>query len=206
MTSEDRREQIITIAAQLFSRKGFNGTTTKEIAEEVGVSEAIIFRHFQTKQELYYAILEHNVEKCLNQLWSKSEAAMQRKDDRAVFHSLAQEILEMHRTDTNLLRLLFYCALEGHELAKTFFDTTARLAYEPIAAYIKQRMDDGIFREIDTIVAARTFFSLVMHRAIVRELFQDSLWQKRTSSEAATEITDIFLLGLVANNARDSQL
>jgi TetR/AcrR family transcriptional regulator len=34
----------------LFSKKGFRGTTTKEIAQAAGVSEAIIFRHFETKE------------------------------------------------------------------------------------------------------------------------------------------------------------
>src|SRR5688572_17283229 len=85
ISSEDRRDQIINVAAQLFSQKGFNGTTTKEIAEQAGVSEAIIFRHFQTKQELYSAILDVKVSYCLNQLWSSSEDFMRKKDDRGVF-------------------------------------------------------------------------------------------------------------------------
>src|SRR5205085_192912 len=57
MSAEDRRNQIVEIAAELFSQKGFRGTTTKEIAERAGVSEAIIFRHFATKDDLYAAIL-----------------------------------------------------------------------------------------------------------------------------------------------------
>ncbi len=50
MSGEDRRRQIVRIAMQQFSEKGFNGVTTKEIAARAGVSEAIIFRHFATKQ------------------------------------------------------------------------------------------------------------------------------------------------------------
>src|SRR5437879_1710158 len=106
-TSEDRREQIITIAAQLFSRKGFNGTTTKEIAEKADVSEAIIFRHFPNKQELYSAILDYKSSECMKQLWQSCEEPMRRKDDRAVFIAIASEILENHRNDPTLLRLLF---------------------------------------------------------------------------------------------------
>src|SRR5216684_1365201 len=107
-SSVDRREQIITIAAQLFSRKGFNGTTTKEIAEKAEVSEAIIFRHFPSKQELYSAILDYKSSECMKQLWLSSEAALRRKDDRGVFIAIACEILENHRNDPTLLRLLFY--------------------------------------------------------------------------------------------------
>ena len=44
---------------RLFSERGFRGTTTKEIAQAAGVSEAIIFRHFATKEDLYTAIIDH---------------------------------------------------------------------------------------------------------------------------------------------------
>ena len=57
MPADARREQILQTAVTLFSQRGFKGTTTKEIAKAAGVSEAIIFRHFATKDELYGAIL-----------------------------------------------------------------------------------------------------------------------------------------------------
>ena len=59
MAGEERRLQILRIAVRLFSQHGFRGTTTKEIAQAAGVSEAMVFRHFATKEELYTAILDH---------------------------------------------------------------------------------------------------------------------------------------------------
>src|ERR1035437_1511934 len=56
----DRRLQLVETALDFFSRKGFGGTTTKEIAAAAGVTEAIIFRHFPTKQDLYNAVLDHH--------------------------------------------------------------------------------------------------------------------------------------------------
>ena len=50
-----RRQDILTAAERLFSQKGFNGTTTKELAANAGVHEAILFRHFKNKRELYRA-------------------------------------------------------------------------------------------------------------------------------------------------------
>ena len=58
MAGEERRLQILRVAVTLFSQKGFRGTTTKEIATAAGVSEAMVFRHFANKRELYAAILE----------------------------------------------------------------------------------------------------------------------------------------------------
>src|SRR5688572_516282 len=59
MCADDRRHQIVQVAMRLFSERGFRGTTTKEIAQAAGVSEAIIFRHFATKEDLYTAIIDH---------------------------------------------------------------------------------------------------------------------------------------------------
>ncbi|HXF04417.1 MAG TPA: helix-turn-helix domain-containing protein, partial [Blastocatellia bacterium] len=44
LSAADRRLQIVRTAMDLFARKGFDGTTTKEIAQASGVTEAIIFR------------------------------------------------------------------------------------------------------------------------------------------------------------------
>src|SRR6516162_7705708 len=58
LSSGDRRQQLIRTAVELFSRHGFSGTRTKDIAAACGVSEAILFRHFATKEDLYRAILD----------------------------------------------------------------------------------------------------------------------------------------------------
>ncbi len=56
LDSEARRRRIVEAALPLFARKGFAGTTTKEIAEAAEVSEALLFKHFPTKAALYGAI------------------------------------------------------------------------------------------------------------------------------------------------------
>src|SRR5207245_10908867 len=52
----ERQASIIAAAAALFAQKGFNGTTTREIAKNAGISEALPFKHFPTKRALYAAI------------------------------------------------------------------------------------------------------------------------------------------------------
>jgi AcrR family transcriptional regulator len=56
MSSEDRRTAIIRTARRVFVEKGFHRTTTRELAEAVGVSEALLFKHFPSKEALYSAI------------------------------------------------------------------------------------------------------------------------------------------------------
>jgi AcrR family transcriptional regulator len=56
LSAEERRTSIIRAVRHLFANKGFNGTTTRELAEAAGVSEALLFRHFPTKEALFEAI------------------------------------------------------------------------------------------------------------------------------------------------------
>ncbi len=53
MKKEDRRKQIIEAALSVFVEKGFNGTTTLEIAKASKVSEVTLFRYFSSKQEIF---------------------------------------------------------------------------------------------------------------------------------------------------------
>ncbi len=56
MSGEERRAAIIKAVRGVFVEKGFNGTTTRELAKAAGVSEALLFRHFPSKEALYKAI------------------------------------------------------------------------------------------------------------------------------------------------------
>ena len=58
LDSDERRQAIVDAAVPLFARKGFAGTTTRELAETAGISEALLFRHFPSKQLLYREILQ----------------------------------------------------------------------------------------------------------------------------------------------------
>ncbi len=52
-TAEERREQILAASLELFARQGLHGVTTRMIAEAAGMSEALLYRHFRSKDELY---------------------------------------------------------------------------------------------------------------------------------------------------------
>src|SRR5205807_5911022 len=96
MAGEERHLQILRVAMRLFSQHGFRGTTTKEIAHGAGVSEAMVFRHFATKEELYNAILDHKA--CTGTIdpCNLLADAITRKDDRAVFAELARALMQHH--------------------------------------------------------------------------------------------------------------
>src|SRR5262249_33650716 len=156
-----RRQQILAVAVRLFSERGFRGTITKEIAIAAGVSEAMVFRHFATKEELYAAILDHKA--CSGERFEPellAADAIARKDDRGVFESLALGALEHHEKDPQFQRLLLHSALEKHELAQMFFDQIVRRVYEFLGSYIRQRQREGALLEMDPAIVVRAFIGM----------------------------------------------
>ena len=215
MAAEERRLQIVRVAMRLFSERGFRGTTTKEIAHAAGVSEAIIFRHFATKEELYTAIIDFKSCAGLGACPPAAESshpvidtiragvgdAMERRDDREVFRRIALTMMEHHQSDQEFLRLLLYSALEGHQLAQIFWDTNVRVLYEFLGGYIRERQREGAFRNVDPFLVVRAFNGAVIHHSL-----NNILWEKDPArrivnvqaEEAAREFTEILLRGIVA--------
>jgi AcrR family transcriptional regulator len=56
LSSEERRAAILRAVRRVFAEKGFDGTTTRELADAAGVSEALLFKHFPNKEALFSAM------------------------------------------------------------------------------------------------------------------------------------------------------
>src|SRR5438105_15348365 len=91
MHADDRHRQLLRAAIDSFARNGFGGTKTKDIAAAAGVSEAILFRHFATKEDLYHAILDMKDDKGgAEQISRELQAFMDARDDAGLFRYLAK--------------------------------------------------------------------------------------------------------------------
>lgn len=201
MSGDERRAQLLQIAVGLFSEKGFSGTTTREIATQAGISEAMVFRHFANKEELYHAILDHKA--CGGGMkilpWENEllQEKMAEKDDFGFFYSLALNALENHKKDVDFMRLMLHSALEGHGLADMFFERFIARLYEFIGEYIIQRQADGAFREVDPRIIVRAFLGMLIHHSL-----NNLLWDTKrkmldiSKEEAAHEFAVILLNGI----------
>jgi AcrR family transcriptional regulator len=202
MKGDMRRQQILQTAIDLFSKRGFRGTTTKEIANAAGVSEAMVFRHFANKEALYGAILD--TKSCSEGVqrfpWEENEAvkkAIDDKDDYAFFYNMALSAMTKHQSDEGFMRLLFYSALEEHELADRFFKDFIVRVYDFIGGYIKQRQRDGAFREIEPRVAVRAYLGMLIHHSLNNILWdRDRKILKITNEKAAGNFAEILLGGI----------
>lgn len=207
MKADDRRAQILETAVDLFGKKGFSGTTTKEIARAAGVSEAIIFRHFATKDDLWLAIIDAKA--CVDPLhrfpWegnSLLQEAIWNKDDFKVFYELGLQAMTKHQADEGFMRLLFYSALEEHELAERFFGDFVEKIYEFISTYIKSRQKDGAMCDVNPRVVVRAFLGMLIHHSL-----NNILWDKKkrllkiSNEEAAKNFAEILLYGVLTRTS-----
>lgn len=196
-SAAQRRTQILDVAMRLFAQQGFQGTTTREIAEAASVNEAIIFRHFPTKDDLYWAVIEHKIQ------GSNGREHLRDRLDRAagdldVFAAIAQQILDRQARDTTMSRLLLFSGLENHRLAQRLFRTYIAEYFETLANHIRQRIHEGEFRDIDPLLAARGFLGMVVYHSWVQELFGGKRFQKFDNQQVSRTLADIWLAGMLA--------
>jgi TetR/AcrR family transcriptional regulator len=184
---EERRRQIVREAMRCFSAKGFRGTTTRDIAACVGITEAALYRYFPSKEALYAAIIDEKI--AAPDPVEALEPAARAGDDRAVFEGLARGFLETGSADPSFLRILLYTGLEGHELSAPFFERRIRRLREFVAGYIARRTREGAFRAVDPMLAARAFLGMVVDYLIVREIFG----QREAYPEGVERVADTFV-------------
>lgn len=193
-SAADRRRQIMDVAVKLFARQGFNGTTTRQVAQAAGVTEALIFRHFPSKEDLYWAVIDS---KCS----AVGQRELQRRlasggDDRQVFTAIAEDIVRRRSQDPGLIRLLLFTGLEHHRLSDRFFRTHVARYYQMLAQHIRRRIACGAFRRVEPLLAARGFLGMIGHYLMMQELFGAGLHQKLPAREAVAVLTDIWLEGM----------
>lgn len=198
MAGDERRQQLLQVAMRLFSEKGFSGTTTKEIAQSAGVSEATVFKHFSNKDELYSAILDQKAcDRDFANPFEKIADHIAAKDDFGVFYTMALNALDKHDQDEDFLRLMMHSALEGHDLARIFFENFVFEVYEFLGSYISQRQADGAFREVEPRVVVRSFIGMFVHHSLNNILWdRERKILKITNEEAAREFATIILQGI----------
>src|SRR5262245_8094489 len=194
MSKDTKRQEILKSAMELFAKNGFRGTTTRDLAAQAGVNEAIIFRHFNTKQELYRAILEEKVNQSRDSHYAELERLAEAGDDRKFLETLGHKFLDRHENDSTFMRLLLFSALEGHELSEMFLASIA--GRDPLATYFERRIAQGAVRKMDPHLAARAFIGMFVCYVQMQEIFGQKRTQTFDRNEVVHTFVSLFLAGM----------
>jgi TetR/AcrR family transcriptional regulator len=195
LRAQERRNQLLRFAKQLFSERGFENTTTKAIAAAAGVSEAIVFRHFASKEELYTKILDCKADEIGIKTWAAElRSFASREDDEALVLSVVKHILDADRKDPQFRKLMFQAALSRHPLHKI---TAQRLLplHRFLYSYVKKRQQQGVFHKCNTRLAVHAIIGVPSYFGLAKILFGvDDL--KLPEEQIASSLTRLIIGGL----------
>ncbi|MBX3348107.1 MAG: TetR/AcrR family transcriptional regulator [Nitrospira sp.] len=187
-----RQASLISAAASLFAAIGFRGTTTKPITLAAGVSETLLFKHFPTKHALYSVLLSEKTH--YSGLQESLEEAAAKREDKRLFMLLANYRIRKG-ADPILFRLLLFSALESHAMSDMFFQQQYRIFHDRLSGYIRQRIDEGAYRLVDPVLAARAFFGIIVHHRLLHDIL--GLPMHLSHETAVEEYASLFLNGLI---------
>lgn len=143
--------RIVEAAVQLFSRQGFRGTTTREIAHLADVNEATLFRYYPRKIDLFWAAADSR----LNRL--KLSGDLQRglavdADPKDVIPKIVAFILESVLEQPELMRLVYVAGFELNAADRILGEHLAPI-FDSINSYFRRCATKGIIEDFDPAVA-----------------------------------------------------
>jgi AcrR family transcriptional regulator len=172
-----RRAQILEAALGLFARQGFDGTSTKQIAQSAGIAEGLIFHYFPTKAQLLTAVLEthHSFAGELGALLA--EAADQPAS--VVLTRLAAGWFGTLRREAAITAVLFSTAQTNPEVGAALRALIAE-GIARLAAYLQRRVQAGELRaDLPVESGAHMFFASLMIFFLTHRLLPTDEWQPR---------------------------
>jgi TetR/AcrR family transcriptional repressor of mexJK operon len=163
--SQEKRDSIITAAADLFKEKGY-AASMDEIAARAGVSKQTLYGHLEDKTALYRACAA---------TWQKHylDSIDEKKSLEETLRSLASKLLlKLLSSDTVVLhRLLIQQASQFPDLAGLHDELGPRHTIELFADYFKRQMAAGKLRRAEPVLAAEDFVALTVGQLRIRRLF-----------------------------------
>ncbi len=194
-------ERIVAAAVQLFSRQGFQGTSTREIARLADVNEGTLFRHFARKIDLFWAAVHSQVVRV--RLGRELERAL--ADDIAptnVFPLLFEFIITVAFYHSELMRLLQFSALELRPGAERVFRDELGPLFDSVTAYLERCVERGAIRPVDTFMTTVALVTTVTAHGGLHDLLTGNTLPFATSQEAITAYSNFWLTALVPEAAR----
>ena len=158
LKASERRATILVVAKVLFSDKGYHGVSVDEIARRLGVSPAILYRHFASKEALY--------EEVLNQIACKRESYVEvvvNSDGSfgEVLRGITHIYIASVSRDPDYLRMELQSALEGSDATRQFFENRWRPFTDLIEYSLKELASQNRIGPVNGAVAALLFQGMI---------------------------------------------
>jgi AcrR family transcriptional regulator len=191
-----RREQILETALELFAAQGFDATSTRQIAKEVGVAEGLIFHYFPTKASLLTAILEDRIEG-RRAFRTRLRPLLEDASGEGVpevLRAVASGWLATLKRDEGFVVVLFATAQTNTEVRAAWQGLISE-GTELLTGYLASRVEAGeLRRDLPLETAATMFVSSLMIFFLTRRNLPEAEWQDQ-SDAYARELISAWLEG-----------
>jgi AcrR family transcriptional regulator len=193
MSPEDETKQrIIQGAAQVFAQKGYDGATTRAIAEAASVNEVTLFRHFGNKKNIFMAVIERFSALPGLQTAMESQLTGDYRQDltRLGTHFLATML---KRRQAILMSL---CTAERLPEIREVVAQPPTQQQQILSSYLQQQIARGAVRDLPSPeLAAKMFFGILFEFAISQPLIAGTPMEHIPPEEVVAQVVDIFVRG-----------
>jgi AcrR family transcriptional regulator len=190
--TEEKRHEIVKAAQELFEEHGFDRTSMSMISERVGGSKATLYGYFKSKDELFRAVIDHDIPE-------QSEKLMQEffsgKDLKESFTKLGIAYLTRLLSPTPITNMRMLANQpEDSTMPKAFWESTLKPAWKRLTHRIEILMDEGLLKRADPWLATMHWKGLNEWDMLDRRLLGiDKQIDPAEIRRAATTAADAFL-------------
>ncbi|KAB0240227.1 TetR/AcrR family transcriptional regulator [Microcystis aeruginosa EAWAG127a] len=190
---EDTRSRILQAALRLFAAKGYEGTTTKDLAGKANVAEGTLFRYFPNKKAILIEVATRGWVDILTDLLTELSEMGSYK---AVAQVMRRRVLRM-RENSDLLRVCFLEAQFHPELKERIQSEVIAKMTDVAEAFFQTAIDRGIYRPMNPKIVAQVFLGMFAIAGFSSETILDSNASPLALQEMAEGIAEIFLNGVL---------
>jgi AcrR family transcriptional regulator len=203
LSGPERRESILSAAQGLFANKGLHGVSVDEIARAVNVSPAILYRHFNSKQALYDAVLEKF--SCQRQSYVDTIVNHGTRFEDALA-GMTQVFIENVAKNPDILKIELHSLLEGNPVTQAFFQNRWKSFTDYIEFGLNEYLPYDIPNREKTILSAGLMFQGMVREALIQKCLQP---QDRLIDlslyELSNELVTLFLRSIGINKTQLSR-
>jgi AcrR family transcriptional regulator len=190
------QDRIVEAAVQLFSRQGFNGSSTSEIARLAGVSEVTVFRHFHRKKDLFWAAIESRLRRLRISKELLGRLAID-ENPRTALPGIIALLVETVRHQPETIRLLYVSLFELDHGSERVLRKHLSILFEPVREYLTRCASKGLIRDLEPGVATLGLAASVAAHQNLQSMFGEDETVHANTDEAIAAYTDFWMKALV---------
>ena len=191
MSAEQRKEQILAKAAELFATYGYQGTRIWQIAKACQISDGAVLHFFKDKKTLYLQTFIN----VIKQQIPIDDLAERTRESRLA--AIAENILVQCRQKPSSMRLLFQAFLSDPEQTDFYFHSVMKKdIMQKVESLLVQGKNEREYLDVDTNLATLCFLGMTVYLAMCHEFFGSESLDGKSPSQLAGLSVGLFLNGI----------